>query len=244
MPCLWILGGDSPTFLWVDWWHLWADVEWWTSVALKSSFRWFRGFHGSTCKDLKTEAEAGYQFFLVGMMGHFLFQVVLVAIAVTCFTKSRFEWNFCGSDLTGFWCHPGDRKVSWDGAAWKEDVAPAGFCKFLTLCCRERKRFEFVKHGEALAKPDSRCRFSIDLPICHQSSIISNWCATQASRIKMDQSWSRPKFYTMKPSISWRFTLEVNILNSLYSDLSCKHCKRCKPWHRSPQQWKSTWKPT
>lgn len=101
MPCLWILEGDSPTFLWVDWWHLWADVEWWTSVALKSSFRWFRGFHGSTWKDLKTEAEAGYQFFLVGMMGHFLFQVVLVAIAVTCFTKSRFEWNFCGSDLRG-----------------------------------------------------------------------------------------------------------------------------------------------
>jgi hypothetical protein len=36
-------------------------------------------------------AEAGYQFFLMGMMGHFLFQAVLVAIAVTCFTKSRFE---------------------------------------------------------------------------------------------------------------------------------------------------------
>ena len=62
--------------------------------ALKSFvISWFfRGFHGCrTWKDLKTEAEAGYQFFLVGMMGHFLFQVVLVAIAVTCFTKSRFE---------------------------------------------------------------------------------------------------------------------------------------------------------
>ena len=36
-------------------------------------------------------SKAGYQMFLIGIIGHFAFQAFLVMISVACFTKNRFE---------------------------------------------------------------------------------------------------------------------------------------------------------
>lgn len=59
--------------------------------AIKAIHPLFFEWTGDTHEQMLNDERAGYQFFLMGMMGHFLFQAVLVAIAVTCFTKSRFE---------------------------------------------------------------------------------------------------------------------------------------------------------
>ncbi len=116
-------------------------------------------------------------------------------------------------------CHPGDSwRRPWEAAekkwwsTWSFRHLVAGKGNALNL-----SRQEWWSTSKALK---SRCWFPIDLRKCHQSSIIFNWCATQASRIKMDQSWSRPKSYTMKPSISGCFTLESQESIACISPLS------------------------
>ncbi|CAK9035441.1 Pentatricopeptide repeat-containing protein [Durusdinium trenchii] len=59
--------------------------------AIKAIHPLFFEWTENSFDQMMEDERAGYQVFLMSMLGHFIFQAILVAIAVTCFTKNRFE---------------------------------------------------------------------------------------------------------------------------------------------------------
>ncbi|CAJ1355738.1 unnamed protein product [Effrenium voratum] len=59
--------------------------------AIKAIHPLFFEWTSDSSAQMLEDERAGYQIFLMGIMGHFVFQGILVAIAVGCFAKNRFE---------------------------------------------------------------------------------------------------------------------------------------------------------